>query len=108
MPPAEAKRSKLFCDGTISFRFHIYHVNNLVYVISEHQDFAFTILHTLRKLFAMFQCNKESSKLHYRQMYCCESIIPVGDRAMRYKQLANLNNLHKIYDLSDLRYILRA
>lgn len=41
-------------------------------------------------------------------MYCCESIIPVGDRAMRYKQLANLNNLYKIYDLSDLRYIVRA
>ena len=107
MPPVEAKRSKLFCDGTISLRFHIYHVNNLVYVISEHQV-AFTILHTLRKLFAMFECNRESSKLHYRQMYCCESIIPVGDRAMRYKQLANLNNLRKIYDLSDLRYIVRA
>lgn len=56
----------------------------------------------------MFECNRESSKLHYRQMYCCESIIPVGDRAMRYKQLDNLNNLYKIYDLSDLRYIVRA
>lgn len=107
MPPAEAKRSNLFCDGAISFRFHIYHVNNLVRVINEHQV-AFTILHTLRRLFAMFECNRESSKLHYRQMYCCESIIPVGDRAMRYKQLANLNNLHKIYDLSDLRYTVRV
>lgn len=107
MPPAEAKRSKLFYDGTISFRLHIYHVNNLVYVISEHQV-AFTILRTLRKLFATFECNRGSSKLHYRQMYCCEPIIPVGDRAMRYKQLANLNNLHKIYNLSDLRYIVRA